>query len=158
MSLTLDLQVFKKEDYPEYYRWFQDADLNSQLGPMKEKGEEWLTHVLAERAGLTKQAGCTYSLFSQTEMVAVVGILYPGEENRVYCITSIAVKPLLRGNGIGKKALKELMERHPHKEGQHWIAYVDMGNPKAKLFFERNGWKSTSELPDNSDMFLMEFR
>lgn len=42
MSPTLDFKAFKKEDYPEYYSWFKDPDLNNRLGPMKEEGEAWL--------------------------------------------------------------------------------------------------------------------
>ena len=124
-NVKLDFQIFKKEDYPEYYSWFHDSDLNKQLGPLKKENEEWLQYVLDEQAGLTEYRGRTYSVFLKKKLVSVIGIIFPDEENLAYVITSIAVKPQLRNKGIGRKVLKDIIQLHPLKGKQYWIAHVD---------------------------------
>jgi len=157
MKIELDFKIFKKEDFPAYLSWFQDPDLNKQLGPMKED-DEWLTYTLNEQNGLTEYDGCTYSIFQNKKLVSVIGIAYPDREAPTYVISSIAVKPFLRSRGIGKKILKKLMKLHPLKKGQYWVAYVDEKNLKAKLFFEKNGWKCVTKSPENNGMFLYEYK
>ena len=156
--MELDFHLFKQEDYPAYYSWFQDPDLHKQLGPMQEEEDEWLTYVLNEQAGLTEFGGSTYSVFSNQELVAVMGIANPSAENPTYGITSIAVNPLLRSRGIGSRILKRIMEIIPLENGQYWIARVAEHNPKAKSFFEKNGWRCVSIPAENNDMFLFEYR
>ena len=154
MYTDLDFQLFKREDYQAYYSWFQDPDLNRQLGPMEKENDEWLEYIFKEGA----DEGCTYSVFSGKKLVSVVGITYPDEENQAYCITSIAVKPSLRNGGLGKSILRGIMYLHSLKKGQYWKAYVDIENPRAKQFFENNGWECTSLPPANNNMFLLEYR
>lgn len=151
MSPILSLQKFQKSHFPTYLSWFADPDLKQQLGPMEEE-DEWLEDAL------TAQDGCTYSVFQNNELVAVLGIVYPVLEHPYYFITNIAVNPGLRSQGIGQKALKELMKLHPLKAGESWRAGVDEKNPRAKAFFEQNGWKCISEPPQNNDMYVFEYR
>ena len=155
--MKLDFKLFQKEDFSEYLSWFQDSDLNKQLGPMEED-DEWFTYTLNEQKGLTEFEGCTYSVFQNKNLVSVLGIEYPDKESPTYGISSFAVKPSLRSRGIGKMVLKSLMKLHPLKKGQYWIANVNEKNPKAKLFFENNGWISTTKPPDNNGMYLFEYR
>ncbi|WP_187360162.1 hypothetical protein [Chitinolyticbacter meiyuanensis] len=56
------LRHFAASDFPEYCRWFGDAELNAQLGPMD---EEWLAYVLADRDGTQ------YSVVHDGALVAV---------------------------------------------------------------------------------------
>lgn len=67
----------------------------------------------------------------------------------------MAIKPIHRNKGLGSRILDQLVQLHPLKSDQSWKAFVDTNNPKAKLFFERNGWVS-SEKPDADDMFTLE--
>lgn len=151
MKIELACKKFKKEDYPEYFSWFQDPDLNKRLGPMEEE-DEWLDYALNE------EDGGTYSLFLNEKLVAVIGIAYPDKEDAIYVITSIAVKPSLRSKGIGQQVLKKIIKLHPLTQGQSWIAYVDEKNPNAKLFFENNGWRCKSTPPENNNMFAFEYK
>lgn len=151
MNTDLDFKKFKQEDFPEYLGWFQDSELNKRLGPMQEE-DEWLTVVL------TEEEGCTYSVFQGHELVSVIGLVYPNKQYPSYCITNIAVKPMLRSRGIGKQVLTKIMTLLPLEKGQYWKAYVDEKNPKATSFFEKNGWRSVSKLPENNDMFIFEYR
>lgn len=151
MLNTINIKKFKKEDFLEYLLWFDDAELNQRLGPM-EDGDEWLTSVLNDIKG------CTYSLFLDKELVSVIGIAFPDYENPTYCITNIAIKPSQRGQGIGKEVLRKTMALQHLEAGQYWIAYVEEDNAKAKRFFERNGWKVSPNIQDESDMVLYVLR
>ncbi len=157
LKKALTLKPFKKEDFPEYLSWFQDPDLNEQLGPM-EKDDEWLTYAIDQQKGLTEYVGCTYSVFQNEKLVSIIGVDFPDPTNHRYGISSIAIKPNLRERGIGSKALQELINLHPLKSRQYWVAYVDEKNPKAKLFFEANGWTCTA-LPssENNHMYVLEY-
>lgn len=157
MDTELDFKIFKKEDFPEYLSWYQDPELNRRLGPMEED-DEWLQHTLEEQNDPNNHGGCTYSIFQNEKLVSVLGIVYPDQEGPNYGITNIAVKPQLRSKGIGNLVLKKLIQLHPLKEGQVWKAYVDESNPKAKLFFESNGWRCDSESPEHNNMFMLEYR
>lgn len=149
MQLELDFILFEKADFPEYLSWYKDPDLNKQLGPMEEN-DEWLST-------LDNEEGCTYSVFQHKKLVAVIGIVFPDTDYPHYCITNIAIKPTLRSKGIGKKVVEKIMQLHQPKKGQSWIAHVDEKNPRAKLFFENNGWKCTTLPAKNNGMFMFEY-
>jgi len=153
---TLIFKLFKKEHFPEYLSWFQDAELNKHLGPLKEN-DEWLNYVIREQEGLTENKGCTYSVFQNTDLVSVIGIAFPDKEHPTYCITNIAVKPSLRATGIGSRILQNVRNLHLLKKGEYWSAHVDEKNPKAKLFFENNGWDCVTQPPQNNGMYLFVF-
>lgn len=126
MNATLDFKLFKKDDFAEYLSWFQDPTLNAFLGPMEENEE-------------TEDRGCTYSVFSNANLVAVVGVAFPTSKFPCYLLTSIAVKPDLRKRGFGKLVLNTIIDLLPTKEGQNWQAQVDEKNIIAKSFFENSG-------------------
>jgi len=111
--------------------------------------EEWLEAVL------TEIDGCQYSVFDVKQLVAVVGIKFPSEKYPAYYITDVAVHPQLRGEGIGKAVLRQLERLHPLVKDQTWRAWVATDNPKAKHFFEKNGWQQKGR-PDEHGMYLME--
>ena len=156
MNTKLDFKLFIKEDFPEYLSWYEDPELNEQLGPMT-KDDEWLSYTINQHNGLTEFDGCTYSVFQNQELVAVIGIEYPDKEHPIYGLSSIAIKPTLRRMGIGKRIIDRLISLYPLKEKEYWIASVNDKNPKAKLFFESNGWKCVAEPPENNMMYLFQY-
>ncbi|MBI5156355.1 GNAT family N-acetyltransferase [Candidatus Peregrinibacteria bacterium] len=147
--MKIHLAKFKEADFPEYKSWYKDADLNLRLGPMD---DEWLEHV-------TKATdGSQYSFFRDEELIAVVGIKFPNNQYPAYYITDFAMKPGLRGQGIGTEVLSELIKQHVLEPDQTWRAFIDVKNPKAKIFFEKNGWACTTNEPDEHGMFMLELK
>jgi len=128
------LSPFREEDFAEYASWFDDAELNTHLGPMD---QAWLDATLA----LT--TGATYSAFQDDKLVGVIGIVYPSEQFPFYVITELATKPSLRRSGIGAGILDALFALHPLETRRHWKAYVADKNAVAKAFFETQGWRAT---------------
>ena len=118
--MPLHFAKFRREDFLEYKSWYEDADLNTHLGPMD---EEWLEYVMKETDG------CQYSVFGDKELIAVVGIKFPNAQHPAYYITDFAMKPSLRSQGIGSELLTELTKRHPLIPGQTWKAFVHIQNP-----------------------------
>jgi hypothetical protein len=51
MNMELRFSKFRKEDFPELQTWYEDAELNTHLGPMD---EEWLNCVLSLRSHFPK--------------------------------------------------------------------------------------------------------
>jgi ribosomal protein S18 acetylase RimI-like enzyme len=136
---------FRSEDFAEYKRWYDDADLNAHLGPMD---ESWLQAVLHENNGRE------YAVFSGSELIAVVGIKFPTPEHPSHYITDFAIKPHLRSKGIGSQVLRALLKMYPHHTG--WRSFVDAKNLRAQKFFRSNGWQEVSEEPDDHGMVELE--
>ena len=115
---ALNIRPFEHSDFEEYRSWYRDEVLDEALGPMD---EEWLDAVLAE------SPPAQFSLLSEGELCAVVGIARPSERQRPFVITDLAVRPDLRGNGMGRRALAALF-RHLGAEAGAWVAYVGVAN------------------------------
>ncbi|MBI2524268.1 GNAT family N-acetyltransferase [Candidatus Peregrinibacteria bacterium] len=147
MEMKLRFSKFTAEDFPEYKTWYEDPALNKSLGPMDDK---WLDHVMHETRGQQ------YSVFLEKELVAVMGILLPDAEHPAYYITDFALKPSLRNQGIGSEVLEELRKLYTLKPGETWRTFIDERNPRARAFFERNGWVCVSDTPDEHGMLLLE--
>lgn len=145
--MNLTFEKFNPQHFPEYRSWFEDPDLNRNLGPAVD--QEWLDSVMNE------SDGCQYSVFDGEALIAVVGIKFPDDEHPTYGITDIAVKPRLRGRGIGSQVLGHLMALHPPKPGESWVAFVDERNPRARAFLEKQGWICDSDQPDEHGMFKL---
>lgn len=129
--MPLRLSPFRAEDFTEYASWFDDAALNTHLGPMD---RAWLD------ATLTQTNGTTYRAFERENFIGVVGVVFPNEEFPFYVITELATKPSLRRSGIGRDILHALFALHPLEAGRHWKTYVADENADAKSFFEAQGW------------------
>ena len=95
-----------------------------------------------------------YAIFSELEMVAEVGIVFPTFENPFYVINNIAINPTKFRKGIGSKVISELFELHPLKENEYWVAFVEEDNIVAYNFFKKNGWA----VKTNFDMIRFEKR
>lgn len=145
----LHFTKFRKSDFPDYKSWYEDAELHLHLGPMD---DEWLQSVMNETDG------AQYSFFRDQELVAVVGIKFPDEKHAAYFITDFAIKPTLRGQGVGSEVLDILVKSHALKPGQTWRAFIDVKNPRAKDFFEKNDWVCNSPEPDEHGMLMLEFK
>jgi ribosomal protein S18 acetylase RimI-like enzyme len=147
--MGLVIAQFTKKDFPIYKDWFEDTELNTRLGPMD---DDWLEYVM------NQVDGCQYSVFDENKLVAVIGIILPDEKHPAYYITDFAIRPDLRGKGVGSEVLRSFLKQFPLKPGQTWKTFVDTRNPRAKTFFESNGWVCQSEFPDKDGMFELQFQ
>ncbi len=153
--MDLKFVIFTKHHFPEYLSWFKDPELNKHLGPMQEN-DEWLTFVLDQQLGLTETKGQTYSVFHEDKLVGVIGIDFPDINTDAFVISSLAVRPVYRGTGIGKAILKKITEILPYTAEHFLITYVSDDNGKALEFFLKNGWSCISKPPENNNMFLLK--
>ena len=138
---------FSIQDFPAYQSWFSDKTLDAELGPMD---HDWLEAVLQQ------ENGCQYSIFSQDELIAVIGVIFPDAGHPSYYITDFAVRPDNRNQGIGSKILTELLEQKELQSVLSWKAFVKKDNDSAKRFFTKNGWYLISEIPDEHGMLEFE--
>lgn len=131
----MHFRPFLRDDFAEYRAWYDDPQLNEQLGPMD---EEWLEYVLADRGG---EQLC---FFEESRLVAVIGLAEDPDVD-AWVISDIAVNPALRGQGIGRRALQLLLEHPRYRRRRIWQAYVTEDNPAARAFFARLGWHCVAE-------------
>ena len=137
----LSFSRFHPDYFEEYRSWFADPELDQQLGPMEEN-DPWLEYVMSN------QEGTDFAVFRDGEMVAEIGLLFPNEENPAYYITHLAVKPELRGQGIGSLVLSAIIVLYPLQRGVSWRCFVHKNNHKTRFFLEKNKWKCQNEFPD----------
>lgn len=74
----------------------------------------------------------------------VSGFRKPAEPNTLF-IWQIAVDPLLRGNGIGGKMLRELLAREENRDIQYVEASISPHNPASRQLFIRLAEKLGTE-------------
>jgi len=147
--MTLMFVKFRAADFPEYRAWYEDRELNEHLGPPVD--QEWFDFVTASTEG------CEYGVFDDEVLVAVVGIWFPTAEHPAYTISDMAVKPQLRGRGIGSQVLADLMGLYELGPGQSWVAYVHIGNPRARTFLEKHRWICKCQVLDEHGMLELTF-
>jgi ribosomal protein S18 acetylase RimI-like enzyme len=131
---------FQRENYQECASWFTDAELNKRLGPMD---DEWLSAILAR----TEEEGITWAVYLGAEMVGVVETVFDPEKVLPVGITALAVKPVLRRQGIGSAILRELLVSHNRLGIREHCVFIHMSNEAAHQLFERQGFVQVSE-PD----------
>jgi ribosomal protein S18 acetylase RimI-like enzyme len=148
-SMSLQFEPFRREVFKEYSSWFGDPELNRHLGPMDEK---WLECTLAEMG----KEGVTWAVFRGTEMVGVVEVKYDPENKLPVGITAIAVKPGLRGQGIGSEIMREVIARDRAKGLMEHVGYVSPENLGAQRFLEKLEFERMGVDPSRST--LIEFR
>ena len=138
----LEFAIFSKEHYQAYNEWFRNERIKKALFDID---GNWLDFVLSDKTGIE------YAIFEKNEMVAVVGVIRPTKTHPTYGIKNIAVNPKLFRQGMGSRVVKKLLRLHSLKEGEYWIAFVDVDNPSAQRFFEKNGWEinHSGEAGDN---------
>jgi ribosomal protein S18 acetylase RimI-like enzyme len=138
---------FQETDFPNYESWFVDPELNRQLGPTD---REWLTCVL------TDSEGAEYSFLINQELIAVAGVHYPTAEHNYYYITDIAVRPQLRGRGIGERIVRELQVQTELQLVKNWRAGVAINNIAAAKLLESLGWRKIFQANDSDDLTVYE--
>lgn len=149
--MELKFREFRRTDFSEYLSWFQDSELNKYLGPMHDN-DEWLQEVLSEQPG-----SIDYSVLVGDTLVAVVGLYLPKADYPHFVLSNLAVKPLLRGQTIGKKVIEELIKRHSLLSGQSWLAFVDKENGSAWRLFTKCGWERVANVVTPNEMYLFEY-
>ena len=135
---------FTREDYKEYSNWFQDPDLKKSLGGID---EEWLNFILEDEQGIE------YAVFLDNELICVIGITLPSQNNDYLVISNLAVHPDHRRKGIGSEVLGNLLFKLKPKE--NWVSFVASENQKAADFFKKNGWAKRET--DQDGMIRFEF-
>lgn len=139
----LTVRSFVATDFEDYRRWYEDTELNEQLGPMD---DAWLDYVLSDSEG----AECV--CLDGERMVAVVGLAIDPEQG-AWVITDIAVDPTLRRQGLGRRAVEAVMAQPQFSSPSTWLAYVMSDNPAAHRFFSSLGWAETCD-PSDDEMTL----
>ncbi len=140
----MEIRIFERGDFPEYRSWYQDEVLSGALGPMD---DEWLEAVLAE------SPPAQYSCWVDGELGAVVGIARGGAQDARWVVTDVAVRPDLRGRGLGRLALEGIF-RIEGAERREWVAFVQAQNQGANQFFTTLGWRRSG--PDESGLWVFE--
>ena len=129
--MELSIRQFRKEDFAYYKSWFADKDLDIALGPMD---DAWQSYIDKDTAG--KEFAFTRNQY----LVGVAGLVFPTLDYPFYVLTNIAVKPDLRGSGVGKQMIKLLIDTMVLLPSQHWQCYVSKTNRVAQSFFNNLGW------------------
>jgi ribosomal protein S18 acetylase RimI-like enzyme len=133
-------------DYQIYRSWFVDEELNRQLGPLD---QEWLDCIMAESGHRQ------FAIWEGGEMISVVGVESANAVHPYWYVTDMAVKPSLRGQGIGSRVLSAICTAPDHQDYGIWRAGVMKSNPRAARFLERNGWHAIEPAAFPSQESLM---
>jgi GNAT superfamily N-acetyltransferase len=132
--MNLEFKPFHENHYAEYEAWFSDAALNHRLGPID---RDWFQAVIAQ----PQSEGETWAVFRDDQFVAVVDTVFDPNKQLPAGITAMAVKPTLRGKGIGTAVLQRLLDMHRERGIVEHVAYVSLDNPEAQHFLEMNGFR-----------------
>ena len=143
--MKLNFQNFEQKHFELYNAWFENPTISMALG---EIDEEWLNHVL------TAKSGSEFAVFSEGEMIAVIGITYPTDLYPYFVINNLAVAPHHFNQGIGSAVIAKLLKQTKLQPGQYWAAYVDFTNLIAQKFLHKNGWK---EIRKEDEMIRFEY-
>lgn len=140
---------FEAADFETYRSWYEDVELNRQLGPMD---DDWLKHILS-----SEDDGQQFAYLEAGALAAVVGVIWHPDES-AWVVTDIAVDPARRRQGLGRRAI-EVLAKCPELAPQGALmAHVVPGNPGARAFFDRLGWQCTAEPTPEDDMFTFRCR
>jgi len=145
----MKIRPFQAGDFPQYESWFADPVLSAQLGPMD---RDWLQHVLNDTGGIE------YSILRDDELAAVVGVCLPVEAHPYYFVTDLAVRPELRGSGIGRAVMSLVMNRPELQSSPLWRASVRPDNPGALAFLIKLGWTRLEMGNPFDELLEFEFR
>ncbi|MEL6926168.1 MAG: GNAT family N-acetyltransferase, partial [Bacteroidota bacterium] len=111
--------------------------------------DEWLRAVLNEAS--VQQ----YSVFHESELIAVLGIVRANEQYSYSVITDVAIKPSMRKRGLGKAVLRQLLQLESKERPARWRAYVNKRNVPALRCFESLGWRRSSDA--DSELWCFEW-
>lgn len=128
----------------------------------------WRNHVVAERDGVVVAVGAGYggetarafTLAAARQIFAHYGLRYapgviarglkverviPPPARGMHYLAHLGVLPALRGQGIGKALIEDLMRRGVQQGRQRIVLDVAMSNPRAQALYERLGFVVTGE-------------
>jgi len=145
----MQIRPFQAEDIPPYESWFDDPLLYAHLGPMD---RYWLEQVLND----TDRA--QYSILCGDLLVAVVGVCLPNPAHPYYFVTDLAVRPELRGSGVGRAVMTLVMSRAELQGCPLWRASVRPDNPAALAFLLKLGWTRLEMGNPFDELLEFEFR
>jgi ribosomal protein S18 acetylase RimI-like enzyme len=149
--MQLGWRRFQADDYPTYAAWFDDPELNCQLGPLD---EEWLETVLIEPPA----DGATWAVLRDHEVVAVVEVAYDRQHPATAAIMALAVKPALRGQGIGAAVLRDVLARHRRAGITEHRALIAATNLAAQRLVAKAGFQRIAAEPDAYGMLQFRHR
>ncbi|MEZ4865049.1 MAG: GNAT family N-acetyltransferase [Caldilineaceae bacterium] len=147
--MKLDFRRFDQAHYPVYKAWFADPELDRRLGPMN---QEWLDYVLAGQ----ETEGITWAVYRDAEFVAVLETVFDPQQQLPAAITAIAVRPNLRGQGIGTAVLQQILALHRGQGIDDHVLYIAQDHTSARRLVERAGFVQTAAAPN--EYGYLEFR
>lgn len=145
----MQIRPFQAEDFPPYESWFADPVLYAQLGPMD---RYWLEQVLSDADK------ALYSILRGDLLVAVVGVCLPTSAHPFFFVTDLAVRPELRGTGVGRAVMALVMNRAELQSSPLWRASVRPDNPGALAFLIKLGWTRLEMGNPFDELLEFEFR
>jgi len=132
--MKLKFKILNEQSFYEYKTWFTDKELNEQLGPMdKETWETW------QQNHTTQEPSDELAFYLNNELVAVVDVTLPTQEDFKYYIPTFAVHPKKKRSGIGSAVFQQLLANYT--QSQIWRCHIDHQNNPSMRFFERHGFK-----------------
>ena len=132
--MKLVFRRFREKNFQAYGSWFLDPELDRRLGPID---REWLG------AALLRKDRATWAVFRDEVLVTVVETVFD-PENKLAAVSALAVKPDLRGQGVGTAVLKQLLATHRKGVRRH-VAYVKVDNRAARRCLEHVGFVLSAE-------------
>jgi ribosomal protein S18 acetylase RimI-like enzyme len=121
--------------------------VRADAAPRPVSGRNWLCHEwLSAILARTEEEGITWAVYLGAEMVGVVETVFDPEKVLLVGITALAVKPVLRRQGIGSAILRELLVSHNRLGIREHCVFIHMSNEAAHQLFERQGFVQVSEL------------
>jgi len=90
-------------------------------------------------------------LLAETVEARIVLVAEDGEGPQAFAfvegpeLQALHVRPLRRGEGIGKQLLDEVVSRLRDREFERIVLWVLVDNVKARRFYEREGWACDEE-------------
>ncbi len=135
------------EYFDEYNSWFENESIKKALYSID---QEWLEFVLNDETGVE------YAVFLDGELIAVLGVEFPTDEDPYFAIKNLAINPSKFRRGLGSQVLTELIKLHVLKEEESWVAFVELNNLVAQKFFEKNNWKRVEDSDEGDAMIRYE--
>ncbi len=83
-------------------------------------------------------------MFRDEVLVAVVETVFD-PESKLAAVSALAVKPDLRGQGVGIVVLKQLLATHRKRGVRRHVAYVKVDNQTARRCLEHVGFVLSAE-------------
>jgi RimJ/RimL family protein N-acetyltransferase len=129
-----------KDNVSVYAAWFEDAELHKRLCP---PNEMWLTHV-------TSSSGQAWLCYDKGQAIAQIQL--DTNDDKTGSV-DLAVKPKLRGQGIGTKVLKTFLDSALAAHLNCIEARIEEDNLASQKVFIKAGFIARGKSP-NEEGFL----